>query len=113
MPGGVERFVPVTTVDPGPSEPQHSFSSNWVLMPVGMPAMGKPMPVTVRSSNPEVAWVDGPVTLEAGAQSVLVHLQTGMAGTAILEFEMNGEVHRIKVTVEDATRADGVWVDYE
>jgi hypothetical protein len=60
---------------------------------------GSATPVTVTSSNTNVATVAGPVTIAAGAQSAAVTVQTGVQGTATLTFVVGSESRQLTVVV--------------
>jgi hypothetical protein len=56
-------------------------------------------PVTVSSSDPNVARVTGPVTIAAGSRVATANIQTGVQGTAILTFRAGNEVREVTVVV--------------
>ena len=62
------------------------------------PAAGE-VPVTVASSDPAIARVDGPLAIAAGAQTLAVTIEVGATGTAVLRFDAGAESILVTVRV--------------
>ena len=56
-------------------------------------------PVTVTSSNPNVASVSGSVVIPAGGRAASVTIQTGVQGTATLTFRAGSETRELTIVV--------------
>jgi hypothetical protein len=56
-------------------------------------------PVTVTSSNPAVATIEGPLTIPPGTVGVAITLQFGEPGSATLTFAVGSEVRELSVIV--------------
>jgi hypothetical protein len=68
------------------------------LQLLGAPA-GSQLAVSVASTNPAVARVEGSVSIPAGEQSAAVTIVTGDPGSATLTFRAGGEVRQLAVVV--------------
>jgi hypothetical protein len=79
------------------------FTSPAAQSTVGIRLLSSPstvdVPVTVTSSDPAVASVQGSVVIPAGSQLATLAIVTGAAGTATLRLTMNGVVRELTVIV--------------
>jgi hypothetical protein len=90
---------------PSPASPSAGrvFTATSAQASVGVRLLSSPAaattPVTVTSSNPDVATVSGPVSIQAGEQIAAITLQTGAQGIATLRFVAGGETRELTVVV--------------